>query len=477
MPTTFGAEGRYRGVRPLSVGGMAELFLAVAQREAGFEKLVVVKRILPHLASDDEFVRMFLDEARLAAQLDHPNIAQVMDFGRDQDSYYYVMEYIHGLDVRALLKRVGGPLPLDVALALMAPVCAGLHYAHEKRDRSGQPLALVHRDVSPSNLFVSIDGGVKVLDFGIAKAATAARVTASGVLKGKIGYMSPEQARGDELDRRSDVFGLGIVLYQMVTGRRPFAEANYFKALNDVQRGRFARPREVSDGCPEALDELIVKAMAIDREDRFPTARDLALAVEEFALAHRVRASAAVLSDFMAPLREDVPYPDVQSSGVTETSVVKVPLEITQAASAGTDTTVWTKRRIRSAKNRVLLGVGVALPAAVFGGWYFGSHPEVDASARDAAPAVESVEVDTPIEPIDAPIDPKPPVAPTAAEPEASGVADSPAAAPPPVEAPEPTPRKRPRRKTKKSKRGSSSAGERPKDPKELLGGLAPPGE
>ena len=188
--------GRYELIRPLAVGGMAEIFLARATGIEGFEKLVVIKRILPHLAGSDEFVSMFLDEARLAASLHHANVAQVYDIGNDDGSYFFAMEYIEGKDVRHIRKqlhRTGGRLPLEHTIGIVLAVAAGLHAAHDKRGRDGRPLNIVHRDVSPSNIIVTFDGGVKLIDFGIAKAAQRQTHTRTGVLKGKSAYMSPEQ--------------------------------------------------------------------------------------------------------------------------------------------------------------------------------------------------------------------------------------------------------------------------------------------
>src|SRR3954467_4300075 len=204
---------------------MAEIFLARGKGVAGVERYCVLKRILRDRASDGQFVQMFLDEARLAAQLQHPNIAQVYDIGKLGDSYFFTMEYVHGETVRALLHRVvelQRKLPISCVLTLVAGAAAGLPHAHGRVGVDGRPLGIVHRDVSPSNLMVSYEGSVKLVDFGVAKAAHQSQETRSGTVKGKIAYLSPEQCRGRGVDRRSDLFSLGIVIWEMLTTERLF---------------------------------------------------------------------------------------------------------------------------------------------------------------------------------------------------------------------------------------------------------------
>src|SRR6185436_8888651 len=217
--------GRYELIRRLAVGGMAEIYLARLPGVGleGFEKLVVIKRILPQHALDPELLRMFLDEARLSATLTHPHVTEVYDFGTDGEAPFFAMEYVLGSNLRELMKAHAAPLPLAQAVGIVAAAAAGLHYAHEKRGPGGEPLHIVHRDVSPSNVLVSYDGAVKVSDFGIAKWTLQRTQTQEGALKGKFAYMSPEQCRGKPLDARSDVFALGTILYELTTGVGPFA--------------------------------------------------------------------------------------------------------------------------------------------------------------------------------------------------------------------------------------------------------------
>ena len=221
--------GKYFLLDRINVGGMAEVFKAKAFGVEGFERLLAVKRILPNIAEDEEFITMFIDEAKIAVQLNHANICQIFDLGKVEDSYFIALEFVHGKDVRAIFDRckqkpVDGQTAMPIAQAcfIVMKACEGLDYAHNKRDGQGREMTLVHRDVSPQNILISYEGEVKLIDFGIAKAAGKMSKTQQGILKGKFGYMSPEQVRGLPLDRRSDVFSLGIVLYEMVAGKRPF---------------------------------------------------------------------------------------------------------------------------------------------------------------------------------------------------------------------------------------------------------------
>jgi serine/threonine protein kinase len=304
--------GRYELVRRLAKGGMAELYLARAHGIHGFEKLVVFKLVLPYLAEDREFVEMFLHEARLAATLDHPNIVHVTDIGEVAGEPFFVMEYVHGQDVRAIMRaasKAGKPLPLSVGLAIVAGAATGLHYVHERRGPDGKFLGLVHRDVSPANVVVSYDGSVKLVDFGIAKATELRQTTRSGVLKGKVNYMAPEQCHGIAVDRRTDVFALGILLYETTTGKRLFAGDSDFYVMSRIVRGLFARPTEVRPDLPPELESIILRALATDPDDRHATAQELLADLESFAHEHRIRLSALTVSDFLSDLFGEQPHP------------------------------------------------------------------------------------------------------------------------------------------------------------------------
>jgi eukaryotic-like serine/threonine-protein kinase len=300
--------GRYQLLRRLATGGMAEIFLARQVGPEGFEKQVVVKRILPHLAQNEDFVAMFLDEARIAARLDHPNLVQIFDLGSQEGAYFIAMEYVRGEDVRAIWKRaaeLGQPVPQSLVCRIGIEACAGLDHAHKQTDQAGRPLGIIHRDVSPQNLLVSFEGAVKVADFGIAKAADKATVTRSGVLKGKYSYMSPEQAAGQPLDHRTDIFALGVVLYELLTGVRLFKRASDLQTLGAVTECQVAPPSAVDPRVPDDLGELVLRALAKDRSRRYPEARQLGAALEGWLLAHRLPSSASHLAEFMHHLYAD----------------------------------------------------------------------------------------------------------------------------------------------------------------------------
>jgi serine/threonine protein kinase len=273
---------RYQILCKLAVGGMAEIFLARAVSVAGAERYCVLKRILRDRARDAEFVQMFLDEARLAAQLHHPNIASVYDIGVLGDSYFFTMEYVHGETVRSLLQRAQGvrrSVPLACVLTIVAGAAAGLHHAHERNSKDGRPLGIVHRDVSPSNLMVSYEGSVKVVDFGVAKAADRGVETRAGTVKGKISYMSPEQCLGEQVDRRSDLFSLGIVMWELLTGTRLYRRAsaleNMVAIVNDPPPPPSTRRFEV----PGAVDDIVLRLLAKSVDDRFQTAAEVVEAI------------------------------------------------------------------------------------------------------------------------------------------------------------------------------------------------------
>src|SRR5438552_4068311 len=274
--------GKYYLLERINVGGMAEVFKAKTFGVEGFERLLAVKRILPNIAEDEEFITMFIDEAKIAVQLNHANICQIFDLGKVEDSYFIALEYVHGKDLRAIFDRckqkpVDGATSMPIAQAcfIIMKACEGLDYAHNKRDASGGELHLVHRDVSPQNVLISWDGEVKLIDFGIAKAAGKASRTQAGILKGKFGYMSPEQVRGLPLDRRSDIFSVGIVLYELLTGERLFVGESDFSTLEKVRNVEILPPSAYNRKVPEELERIVLKALAKDVDDRYGNAIDL----------------------------------------------------------------------------------------------------------------------------------------------------------------------------------------------------------
>ncbi|MBV1862661.1 MAG: serine/threonine protein kinase, partial [Nannocystaceae bacterium] len=300
--------GKYQLLRRIATGGMAEIFLARAQAMHGFEKQVVLKRILPQHASSEDFIRMFLAEARLAATLHHPNIVQVYDIGEEGGAYFFTMEYIQGEDLRRMVRaarRKQTPIPLAHILHIIMGMAGGLHHAHEKIGSDGLPLGIVHRDVSPSNVLVTYEGDVKVVDFGIAKAAAAQNSTIAGTLKGKIPYMSPEQCRGEAVDRRSDIFSIGTLLWELTTGKRLFAGENEFAILNRVAKADVPPPSSVRPEYPPELEAIVMRALSVDPENRYPSAIDLQIDLEDFAREARLPVSSARMGRFMRALFEE----------------------------------------------------------------------------------------------------------------------------------------------------------------------------
>lgn len=294
--------GSYQLVRRIALGGMAEIHLA---RRAGSDRLLVVKRILPHLAVNAEFIRMFLDEARIAARVHHPNVVQIFDLGAAGGTYFIAMEHIHGEDVRRIWKRAanrGMTIPPPLVCRILADACAGLDAAHRLTDDRGRPLGIVHRDVSPQNLLVAFDGRVKVADFGIAKAADQATVTKSGVLKGKYSYMSPEQASGQPVDARSDLFALGIVLHELLTGTRLFKRVNDLQTLHAVAECRVHPPSRDNPNLPPELDAIVLRALEKAPGDRYADAGALRAALEGWLQASGAPATQADVAAFLREL-------------------------------------------------------------------------------------------------------------------------------------------------------------------------------
>ncbi|MFN0250963.1 MAG: serine/threonine protein kinase [Kofleriaceae bacterium] len=297
---------KYQIVAPLAVGGMAELYLARIRGTAGFERLCVVKRILPQHARDEMFVKMFLDEARLAATLRHPNVIDVYDVGVGEGRYYFVMEYVHGQDLAALMAAARTQkrgLKVGSAIGICIAAAAGLHHAHEQVGPDGKPLKIVHRDISPGNILVSYDGHVKVVDFGIAKAAARATQTTAGGMKGKLCYMSPEQVLASaDLDHRSDVFSLGVVLYELTTGRALFrGESDYLISMK-ITSGEITPPSEARPGYDPRLEAIVMKALAMNPRDRWQTAQELQHALEDYARSAQLTTASRALGELMRDL-------------------------------------------------------------------------------------------------------------------------------------------------------------------------------
>jgi eukaryotic-like serine/threonine-protein kinase len=308
------SAAQYRLVQKIAAGGMAEIFLA---ETCANSPRVVVKRMYPNLARNDALRRMFIDEARIAARLHHPNIVETSEINVTDEVPFFVMEYLQGYDVRSLLKTLwerGIGLPLAPALEIVRGLAAGLNHAHDLRDTDGTPLGLVHRDVSPANIFLTFDGLVKVIDFGIARAARReGEATQIGIAKGKIPYMSPEQCRNEPLDRRSDIFSVGIILYELTTGHRLFKGNNDFDILRKIADDPIPSPSATRPGYPAQLERIVTRALARRPQDRYDTAAAFQVDLEAYVGAVRLDSSPHSLGLFMRQVFAGAPIP--QSRG------------------------------------------------------------------------------------------------------------------------------------------------------------------
>jgi hypothetical protein len=302
------AFGKYYLVDRIAVGGMAEIFRAKTFGEGGFENTVVIKRILGHMSENEQFIQMFLDEAKVTALLQHTNIVRIWDFGKISSNYFLAMDCVDGKDVKQILRKLAERkklLPREFAVYVALEAAKGLDFAHKKTTPAGQPLHIVHRDISPSNLLVSYSGEVKVADFGIVQASNVNETTAQGTLKGKFEYMSPEQACGKELDRRSDILSLGIILWEMLTGRRLNKTDNEMKTLERVKLATYDPPSTVNPAVPARLDEIVMRALDRDPSARYQDAREFHADLLEFLYPASPDLTQQSLAHFMAELFAD----------------------------------------------------------------------------------------------------------------------------------------------------------------------------
>ncbi|MFH1808709.1 MAG: serine/threonine-protein kinase [Pseudomonadota bacterium] len=366
--------GRYNLLRKIATGGMAQLYLATMSGAADFKKFCVVKKILPHLSEQEHFVEMFLDEARIAARLNHPNIVQIYDLGRVGSAYFIAMEYIQGEDLAQLLSRsrkTGQILPVELCARIAADVCAGLHYAHEQRDEQGQPLNIVHRDVSPQNVLVTYEGQIKIVDFGIAKAANKVAHTRTGTIMGKAAYMSPEQCLGETLDRRSDVFAVGILLHELLTLRRLYKRDSELLTLRVITEEDAPPVAEARPGTPEVLTEIVGRALRRPAAERFQSCLEMRQALESFIADFGVPATSLELG---ALLEEHFPDHIERKNRLREAgslSEVIRALPSTGIRDMGTPSSspqpTMTQTRYRRGRSRLVLAGTLALAALLAG--------------------------------------------------------------------------------------------------------------
>jgi serine/threonine-protein kinase len=302
-------DSRYRITERVASGGMAEVFKGVAESLQGFKKSIAIKRVLPSLTQNKKFVAMFLDEARLSLALQHANIVQVFDIGHADDTYFIVMEFVDGVDLKILLewrRRMGKRLPTAVSLNIANEICKGLSYAHELvSPDTGRPLGIVHRDVSPPNVLISKQGEVKVVDFGLAKAASQLETTDPGVVKGKMSYLSPEAARGEEVDSRADIFSVGILLYEMLTGKRLFYGESDYQTVELVRNAKIPPIKAQNPEVEQELEDIVRKALALRKEDRFQTATDLQDALAHYSYSRGLKVISRDVADLVRQCLED----------------------------------------------------------------------------------------------------------------------------------------------------------------------------
>ncbi len=297
---------------PFAAGGMAQLFIAKAVGFGNVERIVALKAILPAHSGHPSVVAMFFDEANVTASMNHANTVKIFDFGETNGRYYIAMEYVHGLDLRTLTQKLAAdkrPFSYEYAVLIARGVAAGLAHAHSRTDPKGRPLRLVHRDVSPANVLLGYDGSIKLVDFGIAKADANSIETASGVIKGKAAYMSPEQCRGRKLDHRSDVFALGILLYEMTTEQRCFRADNDYETMQRIATGSYTRPHKLRRDFPPTLEAIIVKALAVEIADRYQSANAMLADLEGLVLPGRTERGALSMSHWLREIFGDVPEP------------------------------------------------------------------------------------------------------------------------------------------------------------------------
>jgi serine/threonine-protein kinase len=305
------ADHRYRVIKRLEAGGMAEVYLGEASSLEGFKKRVAIKRVLPHLAQNENFIQMFLDEARLSARLDHANIVSVFDISARDDTYFLIMEFVDGANLKRILEslhRRHQRFPLPEAIYVCAEACRGLAYAHELHDEQGSALGIVHRDISPPNIMITKQGEVKVADFGLAKAGTQLSQTDPGVVKGKFSYLSPEAAAGREVDARADIFSLGIVLWEMLAGRRLFLGETDYATVKLIQHANIPRLAPLNNSVDETFEELLLKALTRAPEDRYQSAQEFGDALTGYLFARQLKVTNYDIANLVnSAISDDVP--------------------------------------------------------------------------------------------------------------------------------------------------------------------------
>jgi serine/threonine-protein kinase len=323
---------RYRVIEKLESGGMAEVFRAESEGLQGFRKQVAIKRVLPHLSSKTKFISMFLDEARLSAQLSHSNCVQVFDIGVGDNAYFIVMEFVDGANLKAVvehLHKAKRDFPVEVAVAISLALCEGLAYAHELTDSNGVPLHIVHRDMSPPNVLITKHGEIKIVDFGLAKANSQLERSEPGIIKGKFSYLSPEAAVGQEVDARSDIFAVGIILWELLSGQRLFLGDTDFQTVKKVQASVVPSITQINKKVPPDLERIIVRSLARDRSQRYPTARTLGMDLSKFLFQYGVPVSSFDIESLVRGVMKERQGHRLQQPSIIDRLIEEALLEFT----------------------------------------------------------------------------------------------------------------------------------------------------
>ncbi len=396
---------QYQLISKIAAGGMAEVWKAKLIGEKGFEKIVAIKKILPHLGDNEEFISMFIDEAKVAANLTHPNIAQIYELGKMADSFFIAMEYVSGHNLRTLFNissELGVTMPPEVAAFIGMKLCNALHYAHNKKGYDNLPLHIVHRDVSPQNILVSTEGEIKLVDFGIAKASIKATETIAGSLKGKLLYMSPEQADGKPIDKRSDIFSLGNLLFEALTGRKLFLGDSELSILKSVREARIPRLREINPAIPPGLEEILLKALSRDPDQRYEDAKALENALKEFLKREKIHINESEVAEFakLVAERDASKIRKLDQGAQAPPPKRRPPVVLPDASSAA----VLTSRPSGPAgggKTKLVVALVVLVALAALATWLFLSRGEPvptrslpDTGARTMPPSATPGETD-----------------------------------------------------------------------------------
>ena len=405
-----GHFGKYEVLGRIAWGGMAEIFLAREPTRAGASRFVAIKRILPHVARDEKFLSMFLDEARLAVQLGHPHICHVYDFGEIEGSWYIAMEWVHGATLAKTIKRSieHGGIPVEVAAKIVSQVSEALSYVHRARGADGQPLHIVHRDVTPHNVMVSFDGNVKLLDFGIARARTQVVETQEGIVKGKLAYMAPEQCRGETIDQRADIFALGVCLYEAVVQRPLYQRRNEFHSLQAILNDPVPSIRDLRSDLSLELDAIVQKCLQKQRDERFRAASEVHEALERWL----TTTGHVVSTDRIADMMERIWQEQILSGPTVETTPIARP----QLPSVSPAPSPRVRDEAQSRRGVFLVAGALIAGAVIVGGALAFSTGGGDASDSASPRAARIEDAPTPL----TPIVPRPDLAiPTSREPEA----------------------------------------------------------